>query len=183
MHTEKIAFGEASEASAIFRPSSEESIHLSGFYTVECIGPDGAVKWTDTVENLVTTAGKNFALDTVLGAGTAAAMKLGLIDNASFTAVAAADTMASHAGWIESTVYSNASRPTPSFGSASAASKASTATAFNINASGTITGCFLTDTATKGGATGLLYSAGQFSGGNKVVANLDTLNVTYTGTA
>jgi hypothetical protein len=157
-----------------------ERAEAHGIYTVECIGPDGAVKWSDSIENLVTTAGKNALLDIGLGGSTFTAMKLGLVDNASFSAFAAGDTMASHAGWIESTAYSNAARPTPTFNAASAGSKATTATAFTINATATINGCFLTDTGTKGGATGLLYSCGSFSGGNKAVANGDMLNVTYT---
>lgn len=157
-----------------------EQAQATGFYTIECLSPDGAVKWSDSIENVVCTLGKNSLLDVGLGGAAFTAFKLGLIDNASFTAVAAADTMASHAGWIESTAYSNASRPTPTFNAAATGSKATTATAFTINATATINGCFLTDTATKGGATGLLYSCGSFSGGNRAVINGDTLNVTYT---
>ncbi len=141
-------------------------------------------KWTDEIQNLVTTAGKNDLLDKYLsGSGYTATWFLGLVDNSGFSAYAAGDTAASHAGWTESTAYSNANRPTPSFGSASAGSKATTATAFNINATATINGCFLISNNTKGGTTGILYSAGSFSGGNRAVANGDTLNVTYTASA
>lgn len=156
---------------------------IAGFYTVECIGPDGAVKWTDTIENLVTTAGKNDALDKYLAGSTyTAAWYLGLVDGASAPTFAVGDTMGSHAGWTENTGYSNGTRPQPSFGAASGGSKASTATAFNINASVTLAGCFLASVSTKGGTTGILYSCGAFSGGNKVLGSGDTLNVTYTAT-
>ena len=43
-----------------------ESAEAHGHYTVECISADGSVKWSDQIENLVTTVGKNFALDTLL---------------------------------------------------------------------------------------------------------------------
>jgi hypothetical protein len=32
-------------------------------YAIECIGPDGEVKWSETISNLVTTAGKNDLID------------------------------------------------------------------------------------------------------------------------
>jgi hypothetical protein len=153
---------------------------VRGVYTVECIGSDGSVKWTDTIDNLVTTAGKNALLDTYLGGGTGITPALGLIDSTGWSAVSASDTMASHPGWTESTAYSNATRPAPSFGSASAGSKTSSATTFNINASATIKGCFLTSQNTKGGTTGTLYSAGLFPGGDKPLGSGDTLNITYT---
>lgn len=146
--------------------------------------PMEEVKWEDEVENLVTTAGKNDLLDKYLsGSAYTAAWYLGLVDGGSTPTYAAGDTAASHAGWTESTAYSNANRPTPSFNAASAGSKATTATAFNINATATIAGVFLISNNTKGGTSGILYSCGNFTGGNRAVANGDTLNVTYTAAA
>lgn len=141
------------------------------------------VKWIDEIRNLVTSAAKNFLLDTTLsGSAYTAAWYLGLISSAGYTAVAVGDTPASHAGWTESTAYSNATRPAPAFGAASAGSKASSATSFTINATDTIKGAILVSNSTKGGTTGTLYSAGLFTGGDKPVASPDTLQVTYTAT-
>ncbi len=161
-----------------------EPVHAGGRYRVECRGADGQVKWVDYIDNLVTTVGKNDLLDKYLaGSAYTAAWFLGLIGATGYSAVAAADTAASHAGWTESVAYSNATRPAPSWGAASAGSKASTATAFNINATDTIKGAFLISNSTKSGTTGILYSAGLFSGGDRAVASGDTLNVTYTASA
>lgn len=161
-----------------------ESVKAGGVYTFRCVGADGRVKWTDSLANLVTTVGKNDLLDKYLaGSAYTAAWFLGLIDLTSYTAVAAGDTAASHGGWAESVAYSNATRPAPSWGAASAGSKASTATAFTINASATIKGAFLISNNTKSGTTGVLYSAGLFTGGDKAVSSGDTLNVTYTASA
>ena len=152
-------------------------------YNFECRDADGNVKWTESFTNLVTTAGKNDILTNQFkGSSYTAAWYLGLIDNAGFSAIAAGDTASSHAGWTESTAYSNANRPTLSFGTASAGSLAATAATFNINATATINGAFSITNSTKGGTTGVLYSAGSF-GATRSVANLDTLNVTLTVTA
>lgn len=160
-----------------------ESVEATGVYTATCYDAEGNVKWTDTFKNLVTTVGKNDILTQYFkGATYTAAWYVGLVDGASAPTYNVADTMASHAGWTESTAYSNATRPAPSFGTASSGSLATTATAFNINATATIAGCFLNTVSTKGGTTGTLYSAGSFTGGNKSVASGDTLNVTYTAT-
>lgn len=159
-----------------------ESMDLHGIYHVTCIGPDGTVKWEDDIKNLVTTVGKNHALDTELaGSAYTAAWYIGLISSVSYTAVAAGDTMASHSGWTEDVTYSNSTRVAPSFAAASAGSKAtSSAAAFNINGTATIKGCFMNSVSTKSGTTGTLLSAGLFSGGDKAVASGDTLNVSYT---
>jgi hypothetical protein len=159
----------------------DEQANASGFYEVECVR-DGEVVWTDRIDNLVTTVGKNDALDKYLaGSAYTAAWYLGLIDSGSYSAVAAADTSASHGGWTESTAYSQGARPTAAWSAASAGAKAlSSAASFSINAGATIKGCFLISNSTKGGTTGILYSAGLFSGGDKVVQNGDTLNVSYT---
>ena len=91
--------------------------------------------------------------------------------------------MASHAGWSESTVYSNANRPTFTPGAVSGQSVDNSASkaVFNINGSATITGAFMTTNNTKGGSTGILIGGGEFAA-SRGVANGDTLNVTVTAT-
>jgi hypothetical protein len=94
----------------------------------------------------------------------------------------------SHSGWTEiagtgfgGTVYTG-NRKTATFGTATTAdpsvidNSASTAV-FSIAASATIAGAFLCDQVTS--TTGVLFSAGNFTGGNKTVASGDTVNVTY----
>lgn len=160
-----------------------EQAEAHGHYVVECFGADGKLKWKDEIENLVTTAGKNDALDKYLaGSAYTAAWYLGLISATSYgVGPAAADTSASHAGWTEDQAYSQASRPTAAWSAASAGSKSlSAAAVYSINANTTIKGCFLISNATKGGTTGVLYSAGLFTAGDKVVQTGDTLNVSYT---
>jgi hypothetical protein len=160
-----------------------EAAEAHGHYTVECRDAQGNLKWTDEIENLVTTAGKNDALDKYLaGSAYTAAWYIGLISATSYTTGAAVgDTMASHGGWVEDTQYSQANRPTAAFSTASAGSKALTgALTFTMNASTTIKGCFLASNSTKGGTTGILYSAGTFTGGDKVLQSGDTLQVNYT---
>lgn len=160
-----------------------EGVDARGHYVVECRDASGNVKWRGEIDNLVTTAGKNDALDKYLaGATYTAAWYLGLIGAASYTTgPAAGDTSASHGGWVESQDYTQGARQTASFAAASGGSKAlSSAAVFTMNANVTIKGCFLIGNATKGGTSGVLYSAGLFSGGDKVVQSGDTLNVSYT---
>jgi len=144
------------------------------------------IKWTEAFDNLVTTIGKNFMLDTTLsGSGYTAAWYILLIGSTSYTTGAAVtDTMASHGGWAEDVEYSQSARPTTAWSAAAAGSKAlSSAAVFSINGDGTtIKGCGLNSVATKSGTTGTLFSAGLFTGGDKVLANGDTLNVSYTAT-
>jgi hypothetical protein len=174
---------EAQSASLVARTGANETLSISGDYTVECIDAEGNLKWSEEIKNLVVTVGKNFMLDeTFAGSSYSAAWYLGLVNGASSPTYNAADTMASHAGWTEFTSYSNVTRPAPTWSAASAGSKATTATAFNINGSGTVAGAFMTTDSAISGTAGTLYSAGNFSGGSRAVANGDTLNVTYTAT-
>ncbi len=145
-------------------------------YEVECIGPDGVARWRDAFDNLVTTAGKNFLLDTVFkGSAYTAAWFLGL--KGSGTA-AAGDTLASHAGWSEVTPYTG-NRPGITFGTTSAGSNTATAVGYSITAAGptTVAGAFVASAAS--GTSGTLYSVGDFAAARSVLAG-DTLNVTLT---
>jgi hypothetical protein len=140
--------------------------------------------WNDVIHNVVTTVGKNLTLDTILGgAGYTAAVVMGLKGVGS---AAASDTMTSHAAWSEVggtnvPAYSG-NRPSPAFAASAAGVKqTSAAVVYTFTSSGTVAGCFVTlaGSATKDNTTGTLLSAGDFSGGNKSVANTDVLNVTY----
>jgi hypothetical protein len=171
---------------------TDEAMAAHGRYEVECLGPDGQVKWRDTIENVVTTVGKNLALDTFLAGAsyTVTGPYMGLISSTSFSAVAAADTMASHAGWLEA---GNANAPTYTsprktcaWNAASAGAKAlSAALAFAITGAGTVKGAFIVfgtgALTTIDNTAGTLLSAGLFSGGDKVVGNGDTINASWTG--
>lgn len=158
-------------------------------------------KWHDRIFNLVTTEGKNAILNHFLkGSAYTASQVLGLIEDAGYTAVAAGNTAASITanasgspanGWNEAQSSTCAARQTPSFGTASGGSLAATATAHSILAADVIKGAFLlcrsvagtAPATTVGNTTGALYSCGLFTGGDRSVANGDTLNVTYTASA
>jgi hypothetical protein len=108
---------------------------------------------------------------------------LGLVTGpGSGTTFAAADTLASHAGWTESTAYTG-NRKAVTFGAATTANpsvitNSAAPSSFSMNATATIAGAFLCNVDT--GTSGVLFSAGDFTGGDKSVASGDTLNVTYT---
>lgn len=190
-YDEKLSIADASAVAVGRAGAQDETVRARGSYTVECYGSDGKLKWADVIENLVVNVGKADLLDKYFaGSAYTAAWYLGLVDGASTPTYNAADTMASHAGWTENVGYSAATRPAPTWsaatgtgggaGTAGTGAKSTTATAFAINATSTIAGCFLTTNNTKSGTTGILYSSGSFTGGNRSVASGDTLNVTYT---
>ena len=163
----------------------KESAGASGVYTVICIGPDGVEKWRDTFPNLVVNVGLQLMNSTFFtGSAYTAAWYLGLVTGpGSGTTFAASDTMSSHGGWSEDTTYSNATRPAVTFGVPSLADPsviASTPTSFTINGTTTVAGAFLTTDNTKGGTSGTLFSASDFTGGDRLLQSGDTLNVTYT---
>lgn len=152
-------------------------------YHVEC-WRDGALVWEDTFDNLVTTAGKNKYIDATIKTGlTSPAWYVGLVQGpGSGNTYAAADTAASHAGWTESTAYSQATRPAYVPGTVAGGSVDNSASkaVFTINATATIAGGFLIDNNTKGGSTGVLLGVGDFTVGDRPVFNGDTINVTVT---
>lgn len=143
-------------------------------YTVECVGADGKVRWTETFENLVTTAGKTDIVDKYFkGSGYTAAWYLGL---AGAGTKAAGDTLASHGGWTEITAYTG-NRQAITFGSTSSGSNTASAVSFSITGTATVAGAFITSAAS--GTSGTLYSVGDFAASRSVLSG-DTLNVTMT---
>lgn len=168
---------------------ARESMRPHGVYKVECVDADGNVRWSDVIENTVVTVGKNLVLDqSFAGSAYTAAEFMGLISSASYSSISAADTMASHAGWLEA---GSANAPTFSgnrgscaWSSASGGSKALSASlSFAITGTGTIKGCFLVGGSgavnTVANTSGTLISAGLFTGGDRAVLNGDTVNVSY----
>lgn len=174
----KTELGMGLQAGLVMNPSFVEAMEAPHFgFKIECVDADGKVKWVEEFRNLVTTEGKNSILSVYFDAATQiTTWYLGLKGTGS---AAAADTLASHAGWSEVTPYAG-NRPAITFGTASAGSLAGSQIAFTINASATVAGAFIASAAT--GASGTLYSAGNFSASRSVVSG-DTLNVTPTVTA
>lgn len=160
------------------------AFHPSTNYLVECYGPDGELKWSDLAENTVVNTGLDDLLDKYFkGAAYTASHFVGLTDG--LPTIAAGDTMASHVGWAEVAAYSEATRQAFSPGAVAAQSVDNSAlkAVFSINATATVGGMFLATNNTKSGVTGILYGVAAFTGGDKAVANGDTLNVTVTATA
>jgi hypothetical protein len=163
----------------------DSGIRMKNIYRAECRDAEGNLKWVEEVPNLTTNAGLNDILNTYFkGSSYTAAWYVGLVDNASFSALAAGDTMSSHSGWLESAAYSNGTRPALTLGTVASQSVDNSASkaVFNINATATINGAFVASNSTKSGTTGILYGEASF-GATRSVQNGDTLSVTITLTA
>lgn len=167
----------------------QDQLNLKGVFTLEHIR-NGEVIWRDTYNNTVTTVGKNVALDAFLAgsAYTVTGPFMGLISSTTYSAISNADTMSSHTGWLEAgnanTPTYTSPRKTAAWSAASSGSKAlSAALSFAITGSGTVKGSFMAfgsgAVTTIDNTSGTLLSAGLFSGGDRIVANGDTLNISY----
>jgi hypothetical protein len=145
-------------------------------------GPGGVLRrvWRDVGRNLVVNTGINYILQTALsGSAPDTTFFLGLKDTGT---VDAGDTMASHGGWATITPYSDATDPAwteDDTGGDEAVSNSAAPASFSINATDEVFGAFLKDNDTKGGATGTLIAAKDFSASVNVLGG-DTLTVTYT---
>lgn len=166
---------------------SQDKVAAGGVFTIQCFDADGNLKWQEEKHNLVVNVGLKDMNDKYFtGATYTAAWYIGLYGAASTNNPAAGDTAASHAGWTEVTPYSNATRPQATFAAATTAdpsviTNSASPAVFNINATSTVGGAFLISNSTKGGTTGILFSASDFAApGDRAVASGDTITVTYT---
>jgi|TARA_R110000803_G_scaffold74203_1_gene138257 hypothetical protein len=174
-------------SSVIGNGGASENLKGGGVFEVTCLDKDGNVKWSTQSHNLVVNVGlQDMSTQYFSGSSYTAAWYLGLYGAGASNSPAAGDTMASHAGWTEITAYSEATRQTCTFGTATTAdpsviTNTASPASFSINATTVVGGAFLVSNNTKGGTTGILFSAADFStpGDRSVVAG-DSINVTYT---
>lgn len=175
------------DAAGIQRPFVSKP-GVTGHFQVQCLRPDGTVRWEHGFPNGVVNEGLDRILNTMFDGTTqigAGAWYLGLIDASGFTALAAGDTYASHSGWSEATQYDEATRGAWNPAASTAQSSSNTTTVdFTMNATKTIYGIFLASVSTKGdstsGANNVLWATGQFPGGSQAVVSGDVLKITYT---
>lgn len=186
MFNDKAHSGDAASAGLVAKTGFSEGAKGGGVYHVECVGQDGQVKWTSDMHNLVVNEGlQDMNTEYFKGSTYTAAFFLGLVTGpAGSTTFAAADTLASHAGWTEYTDYSGA-RKAVTFGTATTAdpsviSNSAAPSSFTISgAGGVVAGAFLC--TVDSGTSGVLFSEADFAApGDRTVVSGDTLNVTYT---
>ena len=167
--------------------SHTDGVRAGGIFKVTCHDAEGNLKWETESHNLVVNVGlKDMNEKYFTGSAYTAAWYIGLYGAAASNNPAAGDTAASHAGWTEVTAYSQSTRPAATFGTSTTAdpsviSNSGSPASFSINGTTTVGGAFLISNSTKGGTTGILFSAADFaSPGDRSVVSGDTLVVTYT---
>ena len=157
----------------------QDKIKMTGLVTARLYDKNGKFKAERIVKNVVVNEGKNLNLDVAFGATAKPSWFMALIDTTGVNgSPAVTDTMLNHSNWNENTNYASATRPAWTPGAAASQSVTNaTAISFAINATATIKGAFITSNSTKGGTTGTLWSAAEFS--SLPVVNGDTLRLTY----
>lgn len=176
--------GDAVGAAVIRGGAVDGCAGFGGVFKITCHGADGQLKWENEFHNLVVNEGlQDLNNKYFKGSTYTAAWYLGLVTGpGSGTTYSATDTLASKA-WTEFTNYSGNRKAvtfgTPTLADPSVISNSASPSVFSITGGGgTVAGAFLTNVAT--GTSGILFSEGDFTGGDKIVASGDTLNVTYT---
>jgi hypothetical protein len=175
-------------AGLITQRAGTECVGAGGVFTVTCVGADGQEKWSDTFHNLVVNQGlQDMNSKYFTASGYTAAWFLGLVTGpGSGNTYAATDTLATNPGWNElvpGTAYTG-NRKAVTFGTATTAdpsviSNSASPSSFAMLVNGTVVaGALLA--SVNSGTSGILFSVGNFTGGDKTVDNGDTLNVTYT---
>jgi hypothetical protein len=187
MTTEKLKVTDHVSSGFIAGTKSGEQANATGVYHVECHDKDGKLKWSAESKNLVVNEGLAYMAGTALtSVAQITTWYIGLYGAGASNTPAAGDTMASHAGWTEVVPYSNATRVAATFVTATTANpsvvtNAASPATFNINATSTVGGAFLTSGSAKSGTTGTLFSAADFaSPGDRAVVSGDIISVTYT---
>jgi hypothetical protein len=187
MTTEKLKVTDHISSGLIAGTQSGEQAKATGVYHIECHDKDGKLKWSAETKNLVVNVGLQYMAGTALtSVAQITTWYIGLYGAGASNTPAAGDTMSSHAGWTEVVPYSNATRVAATFATATTANpsvvtNAASPATFNINATSTVGGAFLTSGSAKSGTTGTLFSAADFAApGDRSVVSGDIISVTYT---
>lgn len=187
MSIEKTKARDTVSSGLVCAPQSGEQAKATGKFHVQCFDKEGKLKWEVESKNLVVNVGLQYMAGVALtSTAQITTWYIGLYGAGASNTPAAGDTASSHAGWTEVTAYSNGTRPSATFVAAtnanpSVVTNSASPAAFNINGTATVGGAFLISNSTKGGTTGTLFSASDFtSPGDRSVVSGDTLNVSYT---
>jgi hypothetical protein len=160
------------------------AVRQIGWFDIRLLGPDGRPAWRSPrrLLNAVTYQGLNKCQDVMFkGVTPITAWYLLPISAASFTALSANDTHASHAGWVEYTGYSG-NRPAWVPGTATnGVLAASTPSTLTFTASGSLKGLALASVNTNGSTSsgGTLWATAE-AGLAVAVASGQTLEIFYT---
>lgn len=199
MNVERMKVEDAASAMIRMRPDIAEGAVVRGAFGVQCFRKNHSIRdgvyhrkgsdilygllWEDNMDfkdhNLIVNTGLTYLVGSALIAVTVdTTWFVGLTDNS--PTVAAADTLASHAGWVEFTEYDEVNRQAwvGVAGSAGVVTNAASPATFTINAAGGgLGGAFLAGVNT--GTSGTLFSGKALTGGNRIVADNDVVQVTY----
>jgi hypothetical protein len=156
-------------------------LRLRGRFLIEHRNEAGKLIGVYRVPNGIVDEGLDKILDDMFNGGSQSSLwYVGLVDNNLWSAFDDGDVMNSHAGWVESTVYTEGTRPQWTVGAASSRQVTNASTVdFSINGTAVLKGIFVVDENTKSGTSGTLWATAAFSSTINVGSG-DTLKVTYT---
>lgn len=137
------------------------TINIYGEFDLRCLERDGTLAWRRKLRNGITNAGLDYLGGTAFCNGAGAFPQIttwyaGAIDLTGFNALAAGDTMASHSGWRECTLYSGA-RPTWVNTEGTQQVSSNGPFTFPVTGNGTVHGMFITSGSVVGGNQGVLW--------------------------
>ena len=153
---------------------------FKGEYIADCKDKYGNWKWSEKVHNIVTTTGIQHIMRAGLAsnATTINVWYVGLMDEDSVPSDT--DDMGDHAGWGESILYAETTRPiwAKTVSGVNVGNTGAKAT-FTLNTDGTtISGAFLCSSGDKSGTAGILMSVAAFAA-LKTGDSGDKLEVSY----
>jgi hypothetical protein len=165
-----------------------EKVRFGGVFEFNAFDKNGNLKWKNKTRNLVVNEGLQHILDGLFNSddssgSTVDPWYVGIIDgnDSSGMVVAAGDTLASHAGWVEETSYTGDRKEYVGVRSSQTVTNTASTASFSMSGATNVCGAFLCGAAT--GTSAILLCAGTFTGGDKSLDNGDTLEVTYQFTA